>query len=59
MKTEWVVCDIAGTGVPHAHIHIVPRHNGDGHGEFINPSLTKKMTNEEMTAVADKIRESF
>src|SRR5713226_7080937 len=36
MKTEWVVADIAGLGVSHAHVHLVPRFSGDGHGEFVN-----------------------
>jgi histidine triad (HIT) family protein len=59
MSTEWVVCDIAGTGVPHAHTHLVPRFEGDGHVEFINPKLIKKIPEEEMERIAKKIRESF
>ena len=59
MNTEWVVSDIAGTGVPHAHIHLVPRFENDGHEEFINPRLIKKIAKEEMEEIAKKIRESF
>ncbi|MBN2203261.1 MAG: HIT family protein [Candidatus Aenigmarchaeota archaeon] len=59
MNTEWVVCDIAGTGIAHAHTHLVPRHKGDGHEEFINPKLVKSIPKEEMEEIANKIRNSF
>lgn len=59
MGTEWVVCDVAGKGVPHAHTHVVPRFDGDGHGEFLNSSAAKKVSKEEMESIAKRIRESF
>ncbi len=57
MKTDWVVCDVAGMGVPHAHTHVVPRFDEDGHGEFLNSSAAKKIPKEEMELIAKKIRE--
>ena len=59
MKTDWVVCDIAGMGVAHAHTHLVPRFPNDGHGEFVDTKGIKKITKEEMEKIARKIRESF
>ncbi len=56
MKTEWVVVSIAGMGVPHAHINVVPRFAQDGHGEFINGQNVKKITADEMKTIAEKIR---
>lgn len=56
METDWIAADVAGMGVPHAHIHLVPRFPQDGHGEFINGQNVKKITAEEMKTIAQKIR---
>jgi len=59
MNTEWIVCDVAGVGVSHAHTHLVPRFDDDGHEEFLNLKNIKKISKEEMENIAKKIRESF
>jgi len=59
MNTEWIVCDVAGVGVSHAHAHLVPRFDNDGHEEFLNLKNIKKISKEEMENIAKKIRESF
>lgn len=56
MKTDWVVADVAGMGVAHAHVHVVPRFQGDGHGEFVNANNAKMISLEQMKVIADKIR---
>lgn len=56
MKTEWIVSDIAGVGVAHAHIHLVPRFLGDGHGEFVNLQNVKDLPPERMRTIAENIR---
>jgi len=59
MNTEWVVADIGGMGVPHAHVHVVPRFSGDGHGEFVSAQNVKDIPAEEMKRIAEKIRKGF
>ena len=56
MKTDWVVADVAGMGVAHAHVHVVPRFPDDGHGEFVNADNTKIISPEQMKVIADTIR---
>jgi len=56
MNTDLVVADIAGMGVAHAHVHVVPRFPGDGHGEFVNAQNVKDVSTEEMKRIAEKIR---
>lgn len=52
---EWIVFDIAGIGVAHAHIHLIPRFPNDGHGEFVAPKNVKIISPEEMREIAKKI----
>lgn len=46
----------AGLGVPHAHIHVVPRFENDGHGELPTFTQTKTLTDEQLNEIAEKIR---
>lgn len=55
MKTDWVVSVILGQEVPHAHVWLVPRFPNDGHKGTINFSLIKKIPNEEMEKIAQRI----
>jgi len=56
MKTEWIAADVAGMGVPHAHVHLVPRFPQDGHGEFVNGKNVKTIPAEQMVSIAETIR---
>lgn len=56
---EWIVLDVAGMGVPHAHVHLVPRYNNDGHGEFVDPKNVKKIPEKEMKSMAGKIKKAI
>jgi histidine triad (HIT) family protein len=47
---------VLGMEVPHAHLHLVPM-NVMSDLNFANPKL--KLSGEEMTAIAEKIRASF
>lgn len=44
-----------GDEVPHAHIHVVPRFEDDGHGVLIDMSKTINLSNEEMEEIAEKV----
>jgi len=59
MKTEWIAADVAGMGVAHAHIHLIPRFPNDGHGEFVNGRNVKMITPEQMKKVAETIRKGL
>lgn len=45
-----------GLGVPHAHIHLIPKFKGDNHPEGPNPEKTMKISDQEMRNIAEKIR---
>ncbi len=59
MKTEWVASDVAGMGVYHAHVHLVPRFPDDGHGEFVNAAEAKDIPAARMKSIADSIRKGI
>jgi histidine triad (HIT) family protein len=44
-----------GYEVPHAHIRIVPRFDGDGHDDGVRISNVKKISSEKMKEIAEKI----
>jgi len=50
---------VYGLGIPHAHIHLIPKFENDEHPAGPNPEKTMKLSKEEMEAIAKKIRESF
>jgi histidine triad (HIT) family protein len=48
-----------GYEVPHAHIRIIPRFDNDGHTDGIRINAVKKIPNEEMVAIAQKIKKEL
>ena len=56
MKTEWIASEIAGMGVHHAHIHLIPRLPDDGHGEFPIQTNVKSISADRMKTIAESIR---
>lgn len=50
---------VYGLGVPHAHIHLVPKYENDDHVGGIHPNNIKKISPTEMTQIAQKISASF
>ncbi len=54
-NTDWVIADTGGIGVPHAHIHLVPRFEDDGHGELPDPKIYRDISEEEMRRLCDAI----
>lgn len=59
MNTDLVVSFIIGEEIPHAHIHLVPRFAGDGHGALIELSLIRKISKKEMENISKKIKENL
>ncbi len=45
-----------GLEVEHAHIHVVPRYNNDGHRGFLQWKNTKQIPVEEMKKIAEKLK---
>jgi len=59
MNTNLVISTISGTEIPHAHIHLIPRFENDGHENFINLNLIKQIPKEGMKEIANKIKRGF
>ncbi len=54
--TDWVVSYVVGEQVPHAHIQLVPRIDGDGHGPLIDLTKVLELSKEEMSEIAERIK---
>jgi len=55
-NTDWVEMVVAGMGVEHIHVHLLPRRDDDGLGEVPIKSLDPKPSEEEMKEIVGKIR---
>ncbi|MCK5591098.1 MAG: HIT family protein [Candidatus Pacebacteria bacterium] len=58
-NTDRVVSLVVGDEVEHAHTWLVPRFEGDGHGDTINSKNIKKISEDEMKKIAEKIQREF
>lgn len=56
LEAKFVQFFTAGMGVAHAHIHVVPRYDEDGHGEYLNPANVKELPENEMKEIAEKLK---
>lgn len=54
--TDFVVSLVSGEEVAHAHVWLVPRHDGDGHGGSIDTGNIKEYSEREMQDAATKIK---
>jgi len=59
LHTEWVVSIVLGEEVPHAHVWLVPRFEGDGHGGALDFSKRHELPEENMQRIAKEIREAL
>lgn len=59
LNTDYIVSLVMGQEVPHAHVHLVPRFPSDGHDEGVDLKNIKDVPKEEMTAIAEKIRQAI
>ena len=56
---EWVEEVVAGVGVPHVHVHLLPRKENDGLGEVPIKPLEPKPSEQEMKKLAEKIKNAL
>lgn len=59
LKTEMIASAVVGEEVPHAHVWLIPRHEGDGHGSSIKFGNIKEVSESEMEKVAGEIEEEL
>jgi len=59
LKPVLVSYIVYGLGVPHAHIHLIPKFENDNHPHGPNPEKIVKLSEDEMKAVAEKIKKAF
>ena len=59
LEAKYVQFITAGMGVTHAHIHVIPRYENDGHGEYLDPTAVKQMTEQELRETSDKIKNAI
>ena len=57
--TKWVEEVIAGIGVEHSHVHLLPRQDDDGLPEVPIKPLEPKPSEKEMKEIAKKIKKSI
>jgi histidine triad (HIT) family protein len=50
---------VYGLGVPHAHIHLIPKFDNDGHLGGINPNNNKEISSKKMADIAKLINSSI
>ncbi len=56
LETDYVVSLVLGEEVFHAHVWLVPRFKGDGHGTAIDISNVKELSETEMKEAQNKIK---
>ena len=56
LGAESVAYITAGYGVDHAHIHIIPRYENDGHGDVPHGDKIKIFSDQMMAETAEKLR---
>jgi len=56
LETDYVQSLVMGDEVPHAHIHLIPRFNGDGHPGLVSLINIKNISEAEMKEISEKIK---
>ena len=51
--------EAAGQEVAHVHLHVVPRHQGDGFGYKFPPGYSDKPTQEDLAEIAERLGEAI
>jgi len=56
LDTDYVQSIVMGDEVPHAHIHLMPRFENDGHGGLVGLNNVKEIPEAEMKEITEKIQ---
>ena len=56
---DYVQSVVMGDEIEHAHIHLIPRFEGDGHPGLVSLSNTKEISEEEMKEIVEKIKKEL
>lgn len=56
LKTDYVQSLVMGDEIAHAHIHLIPRFENDGHPGLVDIHHKKQLSPEEMKKIAEKIK---
>ena len=59
LKTDYVQSVVMGDEVPHAHIHLIPRFENDGHPGLVSLSNVKEISETEMKEIVEKIKDNL
>lgn len=59
LKTDFLISLILGEEVHHAHVWLVPRFDNDGHGSSIDLDNIKKLSENDMKGVKNKIKKEI
>lgn len=59
LKPKRVLVLIFGDEVPHAHVHLIPRFENDGHIHSIDLGKYKEISKEEMKEIAENIMKNI
>jgi len=58
-NTDWVEMVVAGMGVEHTHVHLLPRRDDDGLPELPNVPLDPKPSREETSETVKRIKDTI
>ncbi|MBI2545155.1 MAG: HIT domain-containing protein [Candidatus Aenigmarchaeota archaeon] len=59
LNAKYVQFLTAGMGVHHAHIHVVPRYDDDGHGEYLDPNKVKQISEPRYKEIMQTLKSSL
>ena len=59
LNTDFIIGAQVGDEVHHAHVALIPRFENDGHGDFLDPNLSHKFSDEEMIRIAELIKNNL
>ena len=59
LRTDFLVSVVIGEDIPHAHIWLIPRFKNDGHGGGVVFENVKKISEQKMKQITNKIKKNI